>query len=87
MGELTFVVRGEMKIWWGDFSSWGNEKIFGYWGGTTPHPLSRESPGYYVAIFTTFCVRFSSKWKATNVFPKQFLKLKARIKNYLYNVL
>ena len=57
---------------------------------------------YYIVICATLCVSFSSKSKSTNVFPKRFLKSKARdksiqarnellchmtVKNYLRNVL
>ena len=56
---------------------------------------------YYVVLYATLCVSFSSKSKATNVFPKHILKSKARyqsiqarknlfchviVKNYLCNV-
>ena len=33
---------------------------------------------YYIAIYETLCVIFSSKLKATNVFPEHMLKSKAR---------
>ena len=57
---------------------------------------------YYIVICATLCISFSSKSKATNVFPKHILKSKARdksiqvrkkllchviVKNYLCNVL
>ena len=56
---------------------------------------------YYIVTCATLCVRFSSKSKAINVFPKHILKLKAHyqsiqvrkklfchviIKNYFWNV-
>ena len=36
------------------------------------------TPDNYIVICATLCVSFSSKLKATNVFPKHVLKLKAR---------
>ena len=33
---------------------------------------------YYIVFCATFCVSFLSKLKATNVFPKHILKVKAR---------
>ena len=57
---------------------------------------------YYIVICATFCASFSSKLKATNVFAKHILKLKARdqsdqamkmlfcqviIKNYMWSIL
>ena len=56
---------------------------------------------YYIVVCATLCVSFSSKLKATNVFPKHILKSKPRdqsiqarkklfchviVKNYLCNV-
>ena len=58
--------------------------------------------GSYIVLCATLCVTFSSKSKATNVFPKHILKSKAHdqsiqarknlfcrviVKNYLCNVL
>ena len=57
---------------------------------------------YYIVLCATLCVSFSSKSKATNIFPKHLLRSKARdqsiqarkklffqvvVKNYLRNVL
>ena len=36
---------------------------------------------YYIVICATLCVRFSSKSKATNIFPKHILKSKSRDKS------
>ena len=39
-----------------------------------------DQPQSNIVICATLCVNFSSKLKATNVFPKHILKLKARDK-------
>ena len=73
-------------------STWSNAKCMGRKSFDT---------WYYIVTCAKFCVSFSSKSKATNIFPKLILKLKARdqsiqerkklfchmiIKNYLCNV-
>ena len=74
----------------------------GTWSNAKCRRRKSSNTWYYIVICATLCVSFSSKLKATNVFPKHILNSKARdrliqaskkllchviVNNYLCNVL
>ena len=72
VGELTFGGGSLMEE---DFSRWGDEQIFGWWGRLPPIPPQLEKSCCMQPNFMKLSKKLSCTWQCLNDFPKKWVSI------------